>query len=151
MTRKGYDRVPRPLCVSGWHHLPFCLQNKIWLKWKGWPLWAVSASAHATTDMLMDAYAPNSGGPRAQCGRLVTLKVTQGKRGTEATRGTAASLVVCVTSVHTYAPRSHQMSLTKHRFKDKIIKKYQNGRSRALYQQGVLPNKGCPPRKPALW
>lgn len=88
---------------------------------KGGPLWAVSASAHATTDMLMDAYAPNSGGPRAQCGRLVTLKVTQGKRGTEATRGTAASLVACVTSVHAYAPRSHQMSLTKHRFKDKII------------------------------
>ena len=87
---------------------------------------AVSAPVYATTDMLIGAYAQNSGGPRT-LGSSVTLEVTQGKHVMEAAQGTVESLVACVTSVHRCAPLSHQMSLTKHGFKDTIITSFKMG------------------------
>lgn len=55
------------------------------------------------------------------------LSHTQSIQGTgvmEAAQRMAEMLVAHVTSVHTHAPLTHQTALTRHRFKNKIIKNF---------------------------
>lgn len=134
MSKKWYERVLQPRVFLRMLLSSFCFWNRFWFEQEPWPLGTIRAHTYS------GGYVAHFLCSCSESTRILCSQPPEHCMQMSVARNGSHMVLIC--SAHAQAPSSSQVSYTKHKFKDEIIKNFKGATAEHWTKPGALLRMG---------